>query len=159
MHQNQELLQKFYTCFQNKDFKGMQECYHDQIVFSDPAFPNLQGKRAKAMWNMLILGGKDLVLTFSDLKADENKGSAHWEPIYTFSVTGKKVHNMIDASFEFKDGKIIKHTDRFNLYSWAKQAFGITGLLIGWTSFFQNKVRLTASGRLENFISKNPNYL
>jgi hypothetical protein len=36
------------------------------------------------------------------------------------------VLNIIDAEFEFNsEGLIIKHTDTFNFYAWAKQALGI----------------------------------
>lgn len=36
----------------------MTNCYHDNITFSDSAFGFLKGKRAKAMWHMLIARGK-----------------------------------------------------------------------------------------------------
>ena len=61
------------------------------------------------MWEMLITAGKDLKITFSDIRANDTTGTCHWEAWYTFSRTGKKVHNIIDASFEFQDGKIIQH--------------------------------------------------
>ena len=42
------------------------------------------------------------------------KGSAHWEADYTFSATKRKVHNVVDARFELRDGLIVKHTDVFD---------------------------------------------
>ena len=38
-------------------------------------------------------------------------GRAHWEADYTFSSTGRKVHNVIDATFEFEGGLIRAHRD------------------------------------------------
>jgi ketosteroid isomerase-like protein len=111
----EELITKFYTAFQNKDWKTMQSCYHDEVVFSDPVFQNLKGNEAKAMWHMLVSAGKDLKLDFSNAKANDKSGSCHWEAFYSFSRTGRKVHNIIDATFEFKDGKIIRHSDVFDL--------------------------------------------
>ncbi|MCB9298566.1 MAG: hypothetical protein H6559_36450 [Lewinellaceae bacterium] len=49
-----------------------------------------------------------------------------------------------EASFQFRDGKIIRHTDRFGFYRWARQAFGIPGLLLGWTGWFRARVRAAA---------------
>ena len=136
----------------------MQKCYHQNIVFNDPAFVNLKGLRAKAMWHMLISGSKDMTMTYDSVSADNKTGSAHWEAQYTFSQTGQKVHNIIDARFEFKDGKIIKHTDSFNFYRWSRQALGLMGWLLGWTPFLQTKIQKTVAKRLDIFISKTPQY-
>ena len=68
MHPNEELLNKFYSAFQKKDFKTMGECYADTVEFNDPVFRGLKGNAARAMWQMLIERGADLKLTFSNIK-------------------------------------------------------------------------------------------
>ena len=60
------------------------------------------------------------------------------------------------AEFLFRDGKIWAHTDTFNFHRWAGQALGFTGLLLGWTSFFQKKVQDTAMSNLRKFMSDRP---
>ena len=147
----QTLIQTFYEAFKNSDPVGMNACYHDDIEFCDPAFGVLKGDDAKAMWTMLCQNGKDVKVEYSNIKADENKGTAHWEAWYTFSQTGRKVHNIVDAEFELKDGKIIKHTDRFNLRNWAKQALGFKGFLLGGTSFFEKKLHEQTNKTLSEF--------
>jgi ketosteroid isomerase-like protein len=154
MHQNEQLIEYFYTCFKNKDYKGMQSCYASNATFSDSIFKELTAAQAKAMWQMLIQKGKDLRLEFNNISANDKVGNAHWDAYYTFSTTGKKVINKIDASFEFENGKITKHIDNFSFYAWAKQALGLSGLLLGWTSFLQKKVRAQAMKNLENFMQK-----
>ena len=89
-------------------------------------------------------------LTFNSVRDN----SAHWEAMYTFSQTGRKVHNKIDAKFEFKDGLIIKHTDDFDLHNWAKQALGFKGLVLGNTNFFKKKLHQTTGSMLARFESK-----
>ena len=96
--------------------------------------------------------GKDFKVIFSNIEANEKEGSAHWEAFYTFSKTGRKVHNKIDAAFEFKDGLIIKHTDDFDLHNWAKQAMGFKGLIIGRTSYFKNKLKAQTNYILDKYI-------
>jgi ketosteroid isomerase-like protein len=150
------LIENFYLSFQQKDWKGMQACYHDDIVFSDPVFPHLEGPNAKAMWHMLTTSARDLDITFSNIVADEQKGSCDWEAKYSFSRTGNPVHNRIHASFLFRDGKIVKHTDTFDLTRWAGMALGLPGKLLGWTPWMQNKVRATAAGSLSRFIASQP---
>lgn len=80
---------------------------------------------------------------------------AHWEAWYTFSATGKKVHNVIDASFEFRDGKIIRHTDHFDFHRWAGQALGLPGKLLGGMAFMQNKIRAMGAKGLDEYLAKN----
>ncbi|MEH6537421.1 MAG: nuclear transport factor 2 family protein [Psychroserpens sp.] len=137
-----DLLGKFYKAFNELDAEAMASCYHDDIVFEDPAFGVLKGERVKNMWRMLCRSqkDKDFKVVFYDIQANENSGDAKWEAFYTFSKTGRKVHNKIAAHFEFKDGKISKHTDDFNLHHWAKQALGFKGLLLGGTGFFKKKL-------------------
>jgi len=151
----EQLITKFYTAFKNLDAQAMVSCYHENIEFEDPAFGKLYGEHAKNMWWMLCQNAKELEVEFSKIKVNNNKGSAHWEVHYIFSQTGKKVYNSIDATFEFKDGLILKHTDNFNLHKWAKQALGFKGLLIGGTSFFKKKLQQQTSKLLSKFEQKN----
>jgi ketosteroid isomerase-like protein len=152
LHPNAQLIQTFYACFTRRDAAGMTACYHPQIVFSDPVFVELRGERAVAMWRMLCERGRDLAITFADVSADEQRGRAHWEARYTFSKAGRQVHNVIEAAFEFQEGKIIRHTDTFNLWRWAGMALGPTGLLLGWTPMVQAAIRREALQGLERFI-------
>lgn len=146
---NKELIETFYTAFANADAEGMVRCYADDISFEDPAFGPLQGEAAKNMWRMLVNPG--LKLSYSKVWTEGDKGGAHWEAHYIFSKTGNKVVNKIDALFEFKNGKIIKHKDHFSFWKWSAQALGMPGLFMGWTTFLQKKVRQQALERLHNF--------
>ncbi len=155
MNANEQLIQTFYKAFQEKDWKTMQSCYHEDIIFNDAVFKNLQGKNAGAMWHMLLSSGSDLQLIFDSIEADENTGKAHWVATYTFSKTGNKVINDIQANFTFKDGKIINHTDDFNFNKWAQQAFGLIGTLLGHFGFFHKSISDKAMKSLQIFILKN----
>ncbi len=149
----QKLIETFYEAFAKLDADTMVSCYHDDVIFEDPAFGVLKGERAKNMWRMLCESqkGGNFVVEYSKIEADSEKGTAHWEAHYHFSQTGRKVHNIIDAEFTFKDGKIITHTDRFNLHSWAKQAMGFKGLLLGGTGFFKGKLNAQTNHLLSKF--------
>jgi hypothetical protein len=123
----------------------MADCYHPGIVFNDPAFGTLYGEEAKKMWQVLIQrGGGSIKITYEDIRANESEGSAKWSATYTFSGTGRTVLNKVNASFKFKDGTIIMHTDRFNLWRWAGQALGWKGYLFGWSSFMKRKIQMSA---------------
>ena len=45
---------KFYTAFAKSDHQQMAACYHEDIIFEDPAFGQLKGERASKMWEMLL---------------------------------------------------------------------------------------------------------
>lgn len=158
MENNETLIRNFYTAFQQRDFKAMQNCYADDIVFNDSVFRDLRGGRAKAMWHMLLSGNGKLDVEFNNIRADEKSGSCNWVARYEFSRTKRPVTNRIKANFIFRDGKIAQHTDDFNFYKWIRMAFGFSGFLVGWTNAAREKVRKNAADRLDAFIEAHPEY-
>ncbi len=153
MHPHEELIESFYTSFQKLDAGGMIRCYHTDIRFSDPVFPNLSATEVGAMWRMLCSQAKNFELTFAGIQANDQTGKALWEAHYDFSATGRRVHNRIEAGFRFQDGKIIKHTDAFDFWKWSSQALGPAGLLLGWTPLLRKKVQKQARERLARFMT------
>lgn len=153
-----EVIQRLYVSFKNLDSDGMVKCYHEEVHFSDPVFPSLHGKEVGAMWSMLIENLKKSKspwrLEFGQVNVANDEGSCHWEAHYTLSTTGRKVHNIIDAKFQFKDGLIVRHVDHFDFYQWARHAFGVKGALLGWTPFFKKKVQSIVKSQLNKYVSK-----
>src|SRR5205085_12060820 len=96
MNKNEQLIQNFYTAFQQLDHQKMNNCYSDDIVFFDPIFGLLQAHEVKAMWEMLCINARDFSLTFSNIKAlDEEYYTCNWTASYTFSKTGRRVVNNV----------------------------------------------------------------
>lgn len=152
---SKEIVEKFYTAFKNGDAKTMGDCYHKEAIFNDPAFKNLSGKEASAMWAMLIERSKGkLEIDFHSVIADDTLGQCTWEAQYEFSKTKNQVHNIIHATMEFKDGLIFKHTDKFNFWRWSSQALGTPGKLLGWTPFLKSKVSKMAMKSLRDYMSR-----
>ena len=154
-HPHAVLINRFYGAFTNRDWATMASCYHPDVHFTDPVF-DLSGPRVAQMWRMLCTQGKDLQLTFSGVQADDKAGSAHWDARYTFSKTGRPVLNQIDAHFEFSDGLIHRHIDRFDFWRWSRQALGAPGVLLGWSGFLRGKVQQQAARSLDSFVAKHP---
>mmetsp|Transcript_21626 Transcript_21626/g.40410 ORF Transcript_21626/g.40410 Transcript_21626/m.40410 type:complete len:158 (-) Transcript_21626:110-583(-) len=150
---NEQLLQAFYGAFVEGDGEKMASFYAAEAEFNDTLFKGLSGEEVGAMWRMLTKS--EAKVEFKDVEADENSGRVHWEAWY--NINGRDVHNIVEATFEFKDGKIIKHTDEFPFYPWARQALGVPGLLLGWTGFMRNKVKANVKARLDKFIAKEKN--
>jgi hypothetical protein len=158
MHPNHALITRFYGAFAVLDAEAMAACYAEDVAFDDPVFC-LRGRReAAGMWAMLCTAVKgrardDWRLEFSRVEADDRRGRAHWEPRYRFSATGRMVHNIIDAEFEFRDGLIVRHHDRFGFWRWSRQALGAPGWLLGWTPVVRNKVRAQAMANLRKYLA------
>ncbi len=126
-----ELIEHFYRALQRRDAEAMCACYHPQVRFSDPLFADLRGEAAGDMWRMLCSRAQDFSLSYGQVQADSQRGSAQWQARYTFSQTGRSVLNRIQAEFEFGDGLILVHRDQFDLWRWARQALGARGWLLG----------------------------
>lgn len=155
MHPHEKIIRGFYQAFANKDAAAMARCYHPDIAFSDPAFPMLRGAEATAMWAMLTSRAKgDFEIILVDASADAEGGRAQWDAKYTFSQTGNLVHNKISAVFAFREGKIIRHVDRFPFWRWSSQALGLMGKVLGWSWPLKAMVRRKARASLEGFMDK-----
>lgn len=153
MQTNAEIINRFYTAFQLKDYQAMNACYSEDIVFSDPAFGLLRGEEANYMWEMLCRNAKDFSLTFSNIQLlDEEYATCNWTATYTFSQTGRKVVNHIKAFMKIKEGKIIEHSDAFPLSKWAAQALGWKGQVFGWMGWMKRAIQKKARRNLVKFI-------
>jgi len=133
----------------------MNDCYRDNIIFSDPVFGLLREDEVKAMWEMLCKNAKDFSLAYSDIQLlDEEYATCKWTATYTFSKTGRKVTNHIKTYMRIQDGKIIEHSDAFRLSTWIGQALGWKGVLFGWTGFMKRAVQKNARKSLMRFMEK-----
>ena len=155
---SRDTITRFYAAFAQLDGDTMQACYAEDARFDDEVF-SLQGPREiGGMWRMLCEGTKAKGLAHWKLETSRiTERSAHWEAHYRFSATGRLVHNIIEAEFEFApSGLIRKHRDRFSFWRWSRQALGTPGLLLGWTPIVRNKVRAQAAANLALFMAKQP---
>lgn len=150
MRENKELLERFYTAFQQFDWQAMAKCYHGEAHFQDPAF-DLAGSQIGQMWKMLCLRAKEFDLKFTVTEVGEERGIVEWEANYLFSKTGRKVNNKITAEILFKDGLIYQHQDSFNFWRWSRQAIGLPAYILGWTGFFKKAVSSQAMAQLASF--------
>jgi ketosteroid isomerase-like protein len=153
------LIKTFYDAFARRDGAAMAALYLPDAEFSDPVFPHLRGSEIGAMWKMLCERAADFELTYSGVRGDESGGEAEWQARYTFSRTGRKVHNIIHARFELREGpdgvKIARHTDRFSFWRWSRQALGPVGLLLGFLPALQKKVQAQSAKLLADYSKKN----
>lgn len=143
---NEALIRRFYTAFAASDGETMASCYTDDVHFTDPVFPNLKGSSAGDMWRMLCDAQPKVV--FSGIKADGRFGIAHWEADY--ELFGNKIHNVIEARFEFRDGLIVRHVDQFSFKAWSRQAFGRIVRVLP-SAAVQHVVRRISASQLKSF--------
>ena len=151
---NKELITSFYTAFNELNSIKMNACYHPDLRFEDPAFGALDFTDTCYMWQMLCdsQSEKSFAVRYHSIQTDESRGSAIWEADYLYGT--RQVNNVIHASFQFYEGLIIGHQDRFNLYWWARMALGPSGFIIGWTPFFQRQLKKQTKRLLTNYKKK-----
>jgi ketosteroid isomerase-like protein len=154
-HPNAKLIATLYEAFARRDGRAMAACYAPAATFADPVF-QLQGQEIGAMWTMLCERATDLKVEARDIDADERAGRAHWDAWYTFTATGRPVHNEIDATFTFADGLIESHRDVFDLWRWSRMALGRKGTLLGWTPLVRKAIRKQARKSLDAWMAAAP---
>ena len=90
-------------------------------------------------------------VVFSGIRADGRYGVAHWDADY--ELFGNKIHNVIEARFEFRDGLIVRHVDQFSFKAWSRQAFGRIVRVLP-SAAVQHVVRRISAGQLKSFQKK-----
>ena len=146
-------IQALYTALDHHDGEAAAACYTDDAVFEDPAFGRLTDGAVKNMWRMLAERSADLGVKLGDhgVAADGRTGWAHWSANYTFTDTGRRVQNEIDARYTFRDGLIAEQVDSFPLRRWGAQALGTKGAVLGLTPLLARGVRKQARSSLDAY--------
>jgi ketosteroid isomerase-like protein len=152
---NKELITKFYDSFAKGDIERMIDCYHDDIVFQDPAFGTLKGEMAKNMWRMLLSRREATTnITYSNVQETSEGGTSQWVASYIYGPKKRKIVNLVSAQMVISEGKITIHTDTFDMWKWTSQALGTTGYLLGWSSFFKGKIQQKLNRLLNKHVQK-----
>ena len=148
-------MEKLYHSFSIGDPIGMKDCYHNNSMFQDPVFGVLKGDRVGYMWEMLLSKKEaELKIIYNIIEVDDRHARVHWIATYYYGPRKRKVINNVTANFEFSEGKISRHIDDFNLWTWSKQALGISGYLLGWSSYMKEQIQNKTREFLNSFIEK-----
>ena len=149
-HPNLDILDGFYTSFAQKDVDRMLSFYAKEVIFYDPVFGDLFGDEVRKMWRVLIKGGgEDLEISHKVLSVNDEGGQVEWTARYKFGTKKRYVTNRIIATIWIANGKIYQHEDHFDFWKWSRQALGLPGYLLGWTSYMRKKLRAMARKGLE----------
>lgn len=144
----------------------MAACYGPQTSFFDPAFAELTNGDPGRMWQMLCSQATDLQVVLDRIGLAPGPADlvrpglvmveAQWTATYTFSVTGRRVVNVVTSRLQIdvEAGVIVRQDDSFDFWKWSRQALGVPGILLGWTGFLQAKVQKMARGNLKKFAAK-----
>jgi hypothetical protein len=112
------------------------------------------------MWQMICAG--DIRATFQVVQADEAEGRVSLVDEYTFNLSSpdpakrRKVRNVIESSFRFRDGLVVEQVDSCDARTWAAMALG------GVSGFLAGRIRLLRSWKamkkLRDFVRNHPEY-
>lgn len=141
------IAERFYDAFSVADYHTMGLMYAPTATFSDPVFPMLSGPEAALMWEMLLTRIKDLSVSYT-LREDDSRAEIVWVARYCFGRKSRPVENRVRTEMTFQAGRIVQQIDRFNFWSWSRQALGLPGWLLGWTPIIQKKVQADAQRQL-----------
>ena len=136
----------------------MAACYHP-TRFSDPVFTDLRGERRRHIEDAHRPRRRPHRRGSPTSAPTTPRAAPTGRPLRTFSATGRRVHNVIDATFAFRDNKIVEHTDVFDFWRWSGQALGPDGKLLGWTPSCATKVRAQAARGLDAFLARRQQHL
>lgn len=151
MHSNEKLIQCYLQALQQQDLPTMQMCYHKSITYEDDLFRELKKGDVPAMWEMRFAENPVWEVEFKDIQASNDWGRVHWTLTYGHTKNGKPKRRHIVARFTFYEGKILYHSDAFNLYNWVKENQGAWWRFLIWFSPLQYFLRAGAHRKLQRF--------
>lgn len=168
-HLTSQTLHRFFTALAVRDTQGMLNCYAHGVQFEDPVF-KLSGEREiMGMWALLFghegssgehkgKGQRDesnvWTVVFDTVKTRHNHGSVRWEATFRYAPTGRVVHNGVYSQFHFdEDGLILSQRDNFDFWRWARQAYGLVGMMMGWTPLMWDHAREQAEVSLQEVLT------
>ena len=151
----EETARKFFSSYQNHDFRSMQSCLDENVHFSDFAF-DIKGHRVFAMWH-LFCSETDRrppvdVPLFEIIDASGDFLRARYRVSYLFGESKRMVDYEIEAHLRLNNDRIIEHTDISDIKKWASMAFPGPTYLIAHTAPFRKRVRKQAMDRLNDFM-------
>ena len=151
-HPNAALIEQLYTSLDRHDYDAMARCYAPDATFRDIAFDLRGAADIRAMWRMIASG--DIRAKFDSVQAKDREGGARVIDEYTFGDTGRRVLNVIESHFRFRDGRIIEHRDECDAGAWGKMALGgLAGVLAGRFRFLRSR---KARKKLQTFVQQHP---
>jgi hypothetical protein len=104
----------------------MLELYDADAGFEDPMFGTLDARQTRGMWRMLTRSGQGVHVSLRDAWANDTAGGVHVDSEFIFPQTSNTVHNQVEARFKFKAGKIVHHTENYDLQAWIRMALGVS---------------------------------
>ncbi|SCY07660.1 SnoaL-like domain-containing protein [Nonlabens sp. Hel1_33_55] len=146
------LLTQFYKGLKNANASNMTALYKDNSHFKDPVFGDLHGEHAISMWHMLFSKNNQVKISYKIIEATPTYGKVQWTANYLNGSNKRPVTNHVTANFKLADGEIVNHVDSFNLSKWSRQALGVSGLLMGWSSFMKNQIQKKTNSLLDHYI-------
>lgn len=157
-HANEALMTRLFTALHAHDHVTMASCYHDDAEFRDIAFHRKGREEIHQMWRMICTAGSNIeVADIKVVEATDTAGLARVVENYTVRRPKDQtkrwpVHNEIESTFVFKDGKIFRQDDECDAKEWARQAVGgPIGFLAGRLRFLRSMI---ASRKLKKFLDR-----
>lgn len=125
-----DVARAFYDAFCKGDTATMEALYAPGVQFHDEIFDFPDRAGTMGMWRVLTDPASGGRFTYSVLGVKGDVVTVKWLADYKFPSKdfGRPVHNEVTATLVVRNGRIVKHTDRFSWEKWSRQALPFGGL-------------------------------
>lgn len=151
------VVRAFYAALEARDYEALRATLSDELEFSDPAYPHLEGAKAHSMWK-LITSSDPLTIKAKIYGVEGSTVYGGW--VADYELFGRPIHNVISSKITVVDGKIRFHRDSFDLERWSAQALpkivngGLNLLGPDWKAKALNLMTAFALHRFESSQTK-----
>lgn len=141
------LLARFFGALAARDAARLAGCYHPLATYSSPLFPDLRGALPALMWRLALDRAPDLRIDWDVAFADPRKAQVKWTARWRQGTTERRL--AVASTLSIWDGRIVRHVDEFRFPSFAAQALGVRGRLLGWNAAWRRRLQRRVRAGLE----------
>lgn len=150
---NQELVEKFYRCFEYLDGEGMVSCLAEDTIYNDPIYGIIKGEYAAGLWRMRCKNLVDMKIDIIDfVELDHEYIKCKWNSTFFSRSSAKQISMTMTSFMKINDQKITEHSDAYRLSDWLAKAYGLTGILFGWSGWMKKREQSRYRTMLEKFV-------
>lgn len=132
----QQVSERLFEALARRDTERLAALYLPDATFADPVLGELPRGAVTGMWSAFVAHVDNLDVKVVNRIVSVHVADVHWCARYRVTATGRWVSLDLSTRLVCLGPRISRHEDRFDSWAWARMAFGIPGLMLGWNSLW-----------------------
>jgi hypothetical protein len=149
----EKCISKLFTAIETGDTYSIMECYHDFSTIYDPIVGTIYGEVAPYYPSLLATSFLSARIEVTKLVTEKLSGFAEVKIQLTRRESNKVITCRGRLEFEFKDGKICRQVNEYNVWHLMREIDGKPGSLFGMLPSYRRKYKVKILKALNDYYA------